>query len=368
MTNSKKVRTLAVQVEFKGKGGVNYDSSDQKWVFNKLPNMPRVSNDNVKLHKGNYYNTMVNNESVLVKKQKLSADCIREAIFHDKMPIYNSSLYMNPKFCSIIASPSFLLRGYMFAETEKGFPLKRKSPFIISAAEQTSEAVATLEVGTTRDGVAFEDKGELHYKLSELSLRSKENFGDITYVATGFIDLGELALIVADDRYLRQAIDRDLVSEFKNSLEKNLKTNGVEEGFFEKINSETKSMEYGLHMTSAQVNYIVNYLFKLIFQTRIARATGFAEVSKLSYKYMYEGDITSKVITDATSYTEFDGTELSFDFAPAYVKVSDSVAMEWKKSCSSIDAQILTERKAKKEEKDKDKEAKKKEREAKNTK
>lgn len=361
---NKKVKSIAFRAEIVGNGGVNYDDLDtQKWAYMKQKFAPPIRTNNYSLHKANYYRkkevTGDTVEEYLERVLKIDYGCLREAIFNNVQPIYKTDIFRDKKFFSVISKPSFLIRGFLFASTKWG-ALKRKSPLSFPGAEEGGGAYPTLAVGSSRDVVSRVKKNgeptepeensneneKTEYVKSDLSLFYKETMGKTQYSTTGFLDLGEMAFIPTDDRYLRMAVPFDHIDEFVTSFEKSIGHCGAVRGGFEKIGSEIPNMERGIHMSDNQVLAMTKYFFRLLINTKIVRAGGMAEVSRISYRFIYEDDINSRIICDSVSFEEFgngiitninDVDNINFDFSPSYVRIEDDLLEQWIKEQDSLD-------------------------------
>lgn len=357
MSSAKRVRSIAFKVKLQGAGGVNYDDTDvQKYLYNRLPGMSNISTkyNNCNLHKGNYYAVNAkdkdgNDTTEVLKKLKISSQCLRANIFKDAQPVYKSDIHMDERFVKFIASKSAVVKGYMFTSTAQG-TLKRKSPFTLIDAEQVSDTVASINVGTSRDSAkSIDDDGNESTEKTSTTLYYREHFGKITYEASGVIDLAELAFISFDDRYLRKACSSDYIQQYQDYIDT---ATGIKEstrGYFEKALADIQSMELGLLLSNNQVVELVRYIFGLILNTEIRSAYGFAEVTGLSIRYIYQDDLNSKCIDMDKPVESFgnlitDPSMISFEYAPAYTKVEDSVADAWVKNWEKIDNEMAAKR------------------------
>lgn len=344
-----KVKSIAFKIRLKGSGGVNYDDAKLQVSFFKnqrhRPGDQLQDKSNYSLHKGNYYaETEVQPDGSIktyfVKKLKISSNCLRNAIFAKAHPICNAQLHLDPRFVSFIASPSAQLRGYMYP-IKNGVTVVRSSPISIRSAEQISNTVSTLEVMTKHDvqlGVSNGVNPDAIRKPSDTSMFSKETFGDITYEATGVLNLGELGFICFDDRYLRMNCTEDNAAAYIKEIE-NRYGPGAQYGYFEKRGSEIKSMELGLQLTSDQVQQLARYFFERVLDIDIVRSSGYAAVESVMIKYIYDGDLISHVLApDATDWLPLTSpNDLSFTAAPGYAYVDRPIADAWLEEQKAID-------------------------------
>jgi hypothetical protein len=136
------LKSILFKGTIKGNGIVNYDGKGQKWMLIKHKSSEGGSElkfDNFKVAKHAFIKTGNddNGKPQYDVRLKISSNCLRNAIFQEDQPFQNSMILHSKKLLNMsIASVASLLRGYMFEQ--EGFTgLKRKSPVIITDAEQT---------------------------------------------------------------------------------------------------------------------------------------------------------------------------------------------------------------------------------------
>ena len=94
---------------------------------------------------------------------------------------------------------------------DKDYQYKKKSALTLTSAVQTNNALSSIEVGTT-SGVKNTDENK-----SDNTLHYHETIGDITYLATGVIDLMQLQFVSMDEIFDRLALNSDYFNVYKNS-------------------------------------------------------------------------------------------------------------------------------------------------------
>ena len=361
---SKPVVSIKFKVHMSGVDGVNFDKAEsQIGAFCRLPHIRiDTKNSNNKLHKGNFYvdtsfDADGNKKETVSKKQKISAECLKQAVFANAQPVYLSSIVHNEHFNEIIASRSALLRGYMFALSST-MSIKRKSPVMMYAPEQvtdTTYALSTMQILTSRDvGKSKDENNEDVDKKSDLTMAFKESFGKIEYLSRGAIDINELRFLSMESRFLRPCCKVDDTSRAAYTAEIMKRYSGaepVETGFFAKIGSDIPTAEEGLQLPDAAVVDLVRYFFQELLNTRIDRNSGYAEVVGVDICPVFEGDSVSHFEKTATYQPLEDPMTLSFVPARAYRKISDDECADIRRQNDLQDSAMLDREKKKKAEK-----------------
>lgn len=284
------MKAILIKGRISGKGCVNFDDAkSQKFNLAKLGITDRVGNDNVKLAKKAYFLkrdadgnvvTDENGEKVYDFKIKISAECLRNAIFRNDVECVNPMVKGNDMLASnYMLSPVGITRGYMFADNDKegAGTLKRKSPLTVSDAIQTNDAKAVLEIGTT--------SGD----RNPTSMFYYENVGDIEYEFEAIIDIPQLTFIVADQLFDRMAIKSDWIHTGLAEKMLSMHFPGISNpafGYFTKC-AECLSQEiseFGIILNKELVEHLVKYLLKNILGASVKRNTGYANVTSISIK------------------------------------------------------------------------------------
>jgi len=189
----KKIKRIAIKVEASGNGIINFDSNDQKYIWNKVPKNQKVNPkyNNVSFSKKDWYGKGDDFDY----KIKISGECIKNAMFKDDVHSFSPSLQYNSNlFMTYLTSESIVSRGYLFANDKES--IKRKGTLCLTSFTQTNNAVSTIEIGSRG--------GEKIKKISaddssDTSLFFRETIGDVKYSSDHVsIDLCELQFICGD--------------------------------------------------------------------------------------------------------------------------------------------------------------------------
>lgn len=273
----KKVKSILFRATLEGKGVVNFDSNDQKYMWNQLKNKERSTHDNVSFAKKNWY--LKNGE--LTYKLKISSDCLRHEIFKEEFQFQSANVCNSPELLlAAIANPSAILRGYMFAE--KASVLKKRSCFTISDAEQTNDSVSALET-FSRSGKKNTDENQ-----ADNTFFKKETIGEVQYACEGFVDLRELQFISLDEIFDRLAFNSDYYPTYKTLLQTKIPEFNAEPKYYQLKNSEVKIPEYGILFSKENIVFLTKELFKRIFNINIIKSKSYAKITKLEYKLVYD--------------------------------------------------------------------------------
>lgn len=279
------MKSVIFKVDLKGRGIVNYDEvHNQKGLNLKDWPYPVDSHgkktDNVKVAKKELIETDEVNEKgekVYAYNVRISANCLRNAIFKNEVDVMNSSIRENDYVCSkYMLSPTGLLRCTVLTNTD-GIGIRSASPLTIVDAIQSDNAKSFFEVNTT--------SGD----RSDTSLFYTENVGDITYSTCGSINVKKLMFVCADPIFDRMHIKDDWIN---NGLAaKVLKSfygdlANPKAGYFT-ANEKTLTgnlAEYGLLLNDELVDYLIKKQLEMILSMDISRAKAFAKTSSLKIK------------------------------------------------------------------------------------
>lgn len=350
-----KVKNILFRMNLNGNGIVNYDSNEQKWVYSNLPtekfNHMKTRHDNVSYAKKRFFGSGDNANSKIV----ISSDCLRHNIFIKESQTQSPNLIHNEALLySFIASPTSLLRGYLFAKDET---LKRSGALSITDATQTNDSVSTLET-FSRSGAKNTDVDK---EGSDNSFYKKEVIGDITYETFGVIDLMKLQFVSCDQIFDRYAFNPDLFPFYKQLIGAKLPNFNSELGYYQQIGSDIKIPEYGFMLSNENVLFIVKDLLKKLLSLNITKKNAFANVASLEYKLVFDPIQDTMYSEDnwvpVTSQTDIDSIDFEME---SFYQLEDTETSE-KVRQSLIDnyEAIKTAKKAKKAEAAKDKKAKK---------
>ena len=288
-----KVKQILIKGTIKGKGIVNYDSSEQKFAIFKtnklanietkssLPSIPKDSDgnypDNIMFAKKNIEFDRESNE--IFSKLKISSGLLRHEIFKD-VPIV-SPIISNDKLMmtTYMLSRTGLARGFMFTirkdskNNGKGQSFSKKSALTITDAVQTNNALSHFEI--------FNNTGS----TDETSMFYKETAGEVEYEFSAVIDLKTLRFLSCDPKFGRMAMEPDNYKKFGTSVMKS--HFGPDAKFTDGDYTDVGALvgknytEYGIYFSDELIEDVVKYILKGIIEVQILRASGYASVSSL---------------------------------------------------------------------------------------
>jgi len=273
------IKNILIKGELTGRGIVNFDSKEQRWVLMKHGISNGKLEENVKLGKKVFTKTgkfKDDGTEIYDYKVKISGDCLRKSIFDKDMEFASGYIVQDPFIlANYMLSPVGLMRGYGFIAREETF--KRKSPLTITDAIQVNDAKSELEIGTTT--------GE----RSDTSMFFSEKAGDMLYKFSGQIDMKALQFISADPCFDRLAINSDMIDSgevdviFSNHYGK--KAN-VDYGIFSSMGNFSSNSygEYGIKLNNELCEVIVKHTLKNILSMNINRNNAYAATSGLKIK------------------------------------------------------------------------------------
>lgn len=335
----KKVKNILFKLKIEGNGIVNFDSSEQKFMYNgtNLTNMKTI-HDNTSYAKKKFYKEGDN----LSYKLSISSDCLRHNIFDGDVKIQSPNIINNEMLLySFIASPAALLRGYLFANDKE--TLKRKGPLSITNAEQTCNAVSSIET-FSRSGMKNTDAEQ-----TDTSFFKKEVVGDIKYASVGFIDLMQLQFVSCDQIFDRYSFNPDMFGIYKQFLKTKFPSFESELGYFQMNGSDVEIPEYGFKLSNENIVLLVRSLFERILTLDIRKAGAFAKTTKLQYKLVYDPieDTMDSEEGWVTISNRNDLNAINFDVADFYV-AEDVITAQTKRELIEEDYKQRKEAKAKK--------------------
>lgn len=284
------LKSILFKGTIKGNGIVNYDAKDQKWMlkkykFDEWGNALKF--DNIKIAKHALVKTGndENGKPQYEVRLKISSNCLRNAIFKEDHPFQNSMILHSKKLLNMsIASVGSLLRGYMFEQ--EGFTgLKRKSPVIITDAEQIAGGLPTIDVHSTSGAKKTKESED---DTSDTFLFYKETVGDVEYSFKGAINLPDLQFIPLSDTFDRMAVNPDdFETLYKPYLERSIGSKINDPGFY-MINGAVNAVpEEGVLLSQAQTAFLVKEFFKRLLSLTITRnASGYASLDGLQVKFV----------------------------------------------------------------------------------
>lgn len=293
----KKAKSIIFKFDMEGNGIVNFDSKDQRWNWNNLPNRNKCNHDNVNFAKKHWY---TNDKGELSYKIKISSDCLRHEMFINEIPFQSPNISDNKFiYLSFLASPSAIIRGYL--NTDKTNQYKKKSIITISPAEQTCNAVSSIEVGTT-SGVKTTDENK-----SDNTLHYHETIGNIKYSGEGSIDLNLMQFLSTDPIFDRMALCSDDFNTYKELLQTKMKSFNSDLNYYYLKTSDIKIPEYGTVFSNDDCIFLVKFFFKKLLDIHIKRRNSYAKVSKIQYKLVY--DCTVDKMNDDNGWIPIENNE-----------------------------------------------------------
>lgn len=281
------IKSILFRGKIRGNGIVNFDSTDQRWILKeRFPNeRSALSHDNVKIAKHTFYKTGQTEDGKPIWQRRLciSSDCLRNAIFSGDFPFQNTTILHHPDLLiKVLGSVASLLRGYMYAAEGKP-ALKRKSPMMVTAAEQTSDGMSYFEVGTMSGAKKTKDDED---EAGDTSLHYEEKISSVEYEFEGAIDLGELQFISFSQAYDRLAVLPDYEDEYREALSGALGSKVGEVGFYLRKGALIRTPEEGILLTQEQVAALVSEFFQRLMALHIRRAKGYAALAELEVKFV----------------------------------------------------------------------------------
>jgi len=340
-----KIKQILLDIELTGNGIVNFDSNDQKKIWNYESRVNGNKNkfttphNNVKYAKKNYYR---DDNGVLGYKIKLSGDVVKKAVFADDAVATNGTIQHHKALLNAyIGSIIGMVRGYLFINDKKN-PHKKKSPLTITDAEQTNNAESVMEI-TTRSGekkikTSEDDGGDTTFTM-------QENIGHVDYQALGNIDLSQIQFISGDSIFDRKAFNPDDFELLSLVMGRTLPSGTPKLGYYTLKSSSIDMPEYGLSLQNNDVVFLVKETLKRILNIEIMRAKAFTRISNLRIKLVTKAteDIYNKEEGWITIKSEKDVDNLDFEPDTFYVEYDCAKAHQLRKEIEE-GYQIMVER------------------------
>lgn len=301
----KKLKSILLRWKLKGRGIVNYDSSEQRFVLNdtNLNNM-KTKHDNVNYAKKRLYKNGDNYEY----KITTSSDFLMHNIFSD-IPFQSPNVQDNDIVLhSYLASPSKLVRGWL--ETSKALTLKRKGCLSLVDAEQTNNAVSYIETFSKSGKKDKEDNG-----ATDNTFFKKEVVGDMEYKTVGSIDLAQLQFLSCDDIFDRMAFNPDNFELFKRFLQTKLPNFNSELGYYQMKNSVIEIPEWGILLSKENVMFLVKDVLKKMLLFSVNKRDAYMKNSELEIKFVY--DHLEDTFEDENGWVKIKSVE-DIDFEPEF--------------------------------------------------
>jgi len=265
-----------------GYGIVNFDSNDQKFNWNRVKGAPHINTSNVSIGKAVYSQVSGDDgEPVVVRTPKISADCLRHAMWEEEMPNMMPNIMLDTDLLlGVLASPALLERGYMYTKEDAG-TFVRKSPVRFTPAKVSKPTIPMLETHST----SSPKEENLDDSKSANSFFAKETRGEERYLLEGVIDVTELAFISLSDLHGRMAFPPDHVEKYRELLGRRLGSDIAKPKYFDKKFDLFNIPEYGIMLTNQQVSVLVRDILRRLCTINIQRTTtGYARVSEVQIK------------------------------------------------------------------------------------
>jgi hypothetical protein len=322
-TENKKrnVKSILLRWKLKGRGVVNFDSSDQRFVLGSTDlGYMKTRHDNTNYAKKRLYK----NGDKWGYKLTTSSDFLLHNIFSD-IPFQSPNVQDNVVVLhSYLASPSKLVRGWL--ETSKIVTLKRKGSLTLVDAEQTNDSVSHIETFAKSGRKDDEDNG-----ATDNTFFKKEVVGDIEYQTVGSIDLSQLQFISCDDIFDRMAFDPDNFELFKKFLQTKLPNFNSELSYFQMKNSIIEIPEWGFLLSQENVNFLVNDLLQKMLRLNVTKRDAFVKSNLLEVKFVY--DILEDTLEDENGWVEVNPqTKVEFESEVFYNEVDLKKSKELRES------------------------------------
>lgn len=343
-----KVKHINFKYELEGNGIVNYDSGDQKFLWNResRDNDNKTTftsaNNNNKYAKKVYFRDA---NGKLDYKIKISFNSLRNAIFSNDAIATNPSISHHKSLLnSFIGSVLGILRGYMFTSSTDNF--KKSSPLTITDAIQTNNSVSTMEMFTRSGQKSVGDDSS----DSDTTLFNMETIGNITYEGNGCIDLQNLEFLSADHIFDRYAFNSDDYSILEQFLKVNIPNFNSELGYYTLKTSAIDVAEYGIKFSDENMLFLIKEVLKRILAINITRSSSYAKLSKLSIELVYNPlNPSENVWVDINSIEDID--KLSFDIDESYILADETEVKKQREEIENILKKDLESKVIKKESK-----------------
>ena len=281
------VRSIWGKVRMVGRGIVNYDGKDARYAVREWIGhyVAALSFDNVKVAKHSVRKIgEKDGKPVYQLRIKVSSACLRHSLFEADQPFHNPGIMHAPKaLLRLIASVAGLLRGYMF-ESKGCVGIKRKSPLLVTDAEQVNDTVSTFDIGAQcAPKVEKEDADE----ASGLTMHYKEAICEVVYEFDFAIDLNLLQFISLDNRYDRLAVDPNYLEDYRACLTRTLGSQAPDKKWYMYKTATNGLPEEGILLTREQVVVLVQEVFQRLLGLCIQRGGGgYARVESVQVKHV----------------------------------------------------------------------------------
>jgi hypothetical protein len=312
---TKKIKNILFKTTLKGRGIVNFDGGEQKFIWNQLDGVQHMNHKNVSYGKKNIYIE----DGKKTYKTKLSSNTMKHEIFIDDFP-FQSPNVINDKTLQLItkATPASILRGYMFADTNN--TTKTKSPICITDSEQTNDAVSHMEF-FSKSSPKVTDENQ-----PDNTLFFKETIGYIEYENEGAVDMSGIQFMSTDQLYDRLALNPDDFEMFKKFLSQKMPTFDSTLKYYHKKGCEDRNEpEYGIFFSNDDVKFLVKMFFENLLKVFIQRSNGYAKVTGIKIKYVY--DVIEDTLFDDENWIDINSKDdinsIDFEMENFYTEETD---------------------------------------------
>ena len=282
------IKNIKFDFEIECNGIVNWDSEFQKENFKACYQGDEsiFSNNNVNFGKANYDYDENNN---LVRYPKISADCIRHALFGNQQhtPAIQNNVGLLIK---TISSIPMLIRGYLWPND----CIKRTTPLSITDAI-AKEIPISVDVHNCKQ-IKFGKKDSTTFFY-------KESRPTLIYKGEGSIDLDQLSFVSFNQYHDRQAVPNDKENDYidnlmikLNSLNKTLQVtkSDLDLGWYFKKHDDAYIIpEYGIKLSNAVIGELVNNILERLYRFCISKATANAKMNKVTIKFIDADNVNS---------------------------------------------------------------------------
>lgn len=311
---NKKVKMIQLEVEFNGKGLVNYNGNKPPKRFKNVMYSNGKVNQNGSFGKEhNYTETKIDENGVVktieIPKKIISSNLLRKHICGDENFVNADKLTSIPELrVGLLSQDNVIVRGFT-ALKKDSHNLKRKGALTVTNAEQISNTVTCLETRTTEGS------------RDENSLFFKETCGDITYKSEIFFDIKQIKFISIDDNYDRMSLKETDVEGFINRIDGRYGKGNATFGNWGTTHLNLIG-EQGIVLSDKVVSNAIRETIKRILEINILRAGSYAKTSSVKVAFSYVGDSIDLLIkpkfVDIYNIDDYDklvsGLEIGIDF------------------------------------------------------
>lgn len=341
----KKIKSVLVRLNLKGKGIVNFDHGEQKWFLSNA-GLGNNRHNNTMYAKKNFY--LGDDGKTSTYKIKISSDCLRNSMFNEDTLAQSANIVHNKIILhSFLASELAMLRGYVFI-SKNNTSYKRKSAVTMTDAEQTNNAVSYIEFHSkSGEKITKTDSDD----TSDTSIYNRESVGDIEYEAFAEIDLNQLQFLSCDSIYDRFALNADDYDLFEKLIKNRIPNYNANLGYY-KLNTTVNDIpELGIRFNDETVEYLTKEAIKKMLKINIKRATAHAYVDTVQIKLVE--DATQDTFSNNDGWIDIkessDIDNIDFGVYNYYDVVDTEQAKETRKS---IEEEFENSKKLKKEKKE----------------